>query len=551
MDRCRKSKKVCKFMQRPTDPYNDKIEALQNQVTSLKARIETPTHVSIPSLLTDEAPNPFQAITPTQSFNTTTHNSMGLPNATPLKRRRRSHFVTNHEQLPDFVTSSLLTDGQAKSYFSTFFQGCDHYVPIFDAEYDTYDAIKSRSSLLFGAICTVGCRIQLGTESHQWRLLNFQLKRMLNHALTSTTNVTLETVQALIVQACYSSERSLLVATATRIAVDIGLPDSYDDLLTQLATNTIVPKSEHLSTLMRQSRTWLHLLVLGHLLHVDAGDLLTFEFSGDVRRSRILLQAKGLTILDRFLLAQVELNVLRCNAYSSLCGLDDTTDEDVLDVVHDFNMDIELWYNDWARIFQDVKPTPPWLLVNLKVQRCWAETITLSRAVRKAGVENVDFMSEAQRSILVMAKKSLSQHLDVILQQPRTYLYNLRFAMDFVWAKCAFCYLLLLKLSILIPDDSSQRNQHLIQSGHSLVEELDATNTGKVYLQILRTGIDKFTRATQDTSNAGGEMDAFLPDQFVFEWDFPGLTLFSSTTTGIGWLDDILLGAFSGDVSES
>jgi hypothetical protein len=49
-------------------------------------------------------------------------------------------------------------------------------------------------------------------------------------------------------------------------------------------------------------------------------------------------------------------------------------------------------------------------------------------------------------------------------------------------------------------------------------------------------------------SRTGGqnELESFVPEQFVFEWDFPGLTLFSSPTTEAVWLDEFLLGALNG-----
>lgn len=508
-----------------------------------------------------------------------TQSIVDSPSSQGLSRKqRRSHFVTEITALPDFITAGLITSEQAELYFSTFFQGCDHYVPIFDPVHDTLQGVRSRSSLLFAAICTVGCRVVSGTDSHQWRLLNFHHKRMLSSTMSTPRLAALETVQALLVRACYSSERSLLVASATRMAIDIGLPDSYDDLSTRLVNKHHLQDS---ADLMRRTRTWLHLLVLGHILHVDAGDLLTFKFVGDARRSRILLDNPHATSLDRFLFAQVELNVLRANILASLATHTNDDDEDIVSIVRDSKIDIDLWYSDWERIVHAMKPPAQWMSINLRVQKCWAETMALCRAVRDAGVENVDFMSPAQRSILVMAKESLHQHLETIIAEPRSYLHNLRYAMDFVWAKCAFCYLLLLKLCILLPSEDSRLNDNLVACGAVLSNELSEagggtmsgirSNTGKMYLQLLQTGTDKFTRALRGdfgTSQAGSggeadgqamdspeerfhtgaqnEVDSFVPDQFVFEWDFPGLTLFSSSTTGIGWLDDILLGALNG-----
>ena len=162
---------------------------------------------------------------------------------------------------------------------------------------------------------------------------------------------------------------------------------------------------------MRQARTWLHVLVLSHILHVDAGDILTVRFAGNPRRARIILDNPRATVLDRFLFAQVELNVLRANISSSLSDRVYEDEEDVLILVRDSKIDIELWHGDWERILQQITNVPPWIIVNLRVQKCWATTMALCRTVRIARIDNVDFMSPAQRSILSMAKESLRLHL--------------------------------------------------------------------------------------------------------------------------------------------
>lgn len=396
---------------------------------------------------------------------------------------------------------------------------------------------------------------------------------MLSNVMSVPREASLETVQALLIRACYSTERSLLVANATRLAVNIGLPASYDEL-----SSLMVDKGQHqdMAMLMRRTRTWLHIFILNHILHVDAGDMLTFKFTGDPRRARILLESPHATVLDRFLFAQVELNVIRATTFASLSDKIYDDEEDILAVVRDSKIDTELWHSDWERVLQQMGGVPPWIFVNLRVQKCWADTMALCRAVRAAGVENVDFMSPAQRSILAMAKESLRMHLQTIIAEPRLYLHNLRYAMDFVWAKCAFCYLLLLKLCVLLPDEDRSLNENLVACGGILSSELGeaggavlsgiSNNTAKMYLQLLQTGTEKFTKALRGDygpSSTGGvgeehspdgefpdagksELDSFVPEQFVFEWDFPGLTLFSSSTTGIGWLDDILLGALNG-----
>lgn len=511
-----------------------------------------------------------------------------FPPATAGAKRKRSHFEIAPATAPDIVTAGLISLQEAESCFSTFFQGCNQYVPIFDPSYDTMHGIRERSSLLFSAICAVGCRVLSGTDSRKWHLLNLHIKRALNSVIGTPESARLETVQALLVRACCVSERSLLVTLAARLAIDLELPDAYEQLTTRYVSRTgrsggsqtrDIPED---AALMRKARTWLHLLVLGHILHVDAGDLLTIKFRGDVRRCRILLEDPSSTDLDLHLLSQVELNALRTDTYSTLSKSSNLSDEEIMDIVRDAKIDIDVWFNDWTRIFERHHALRRRLTVNIRIQRCWADTMVLCRAVRVSGVENVDAMSPTQRSMLLMAKDALTEHLDIIIEEPREYLHNLPFAMDFVWAKCAFCLLLLLKLSTLLADDGDggREGRELVERGRVLLSELQRAGgmgcggrngTSRLYIQLLQTGIEEYSRTVlregaglEEVAAAaaglntprpgvevvGGEQDgpeSFVPEQFVFEWDFPGLTLFSSPVTEAGWLDDFLRGALVGE----
>ncbi|KAI9154839.1 hypothetical protein HJFPF1_07398 [Paramyrothecium foliicola] len=620
-DSCRSLKKVCTFTERPKDPNEAKIENLEKELETLKERLQaqshqisiqpdvvgfvaTPVSTHLPQVSMDGRDEEVTQIisegnqaamsleTPTNiaTFDSSSsqyrgrlNSSIESPAASLLSsslKRKRSQFEVGDTTPADFVTAGFLSLEQAESYFSAFFEGCDQYVPVFDPRYDTMQSIRARSSLLFSTICTVGCRVVAGTDSQRWRLLNFHNRKMLNAAVTNPAMASLETLQSLLVRACYVSERSLLLAVATRMGLELGFPEAYDYLSNTLVTSGLQDASDPAgdgAALMRKARTWLHLLVLGHIMHVDAGDMPSFKFLSDARRCRILLESPHLTDLDLFLLAQVELNVLRAKINDSISN--HTTiinDDDIMDVVRDAKIDLEIWFSDWTRIVDRRKPQLPWLHPNLQVQKCWGETMVLCRVLRAAGVENVDVMSPTQRSVLAMTKEALQRHLDILLQEPRVYLHKLRFAMDFVWAKCAFCYLLLLKLSLLIPHETEQSKHALVEQGGSLLQELTAAgrgasrnSTGRVYLQLLETGINKYRSVLRresgsaknssisnppdtpphipatGTSSSSSEFESFIPEQFVFEWDFPGLSLFSSPTTEAGWLEDLLMGTLT------
>ncbi len=268
------------------------------------------------------------------------------------KKRSRAHFEAGTPPtVPDLdlIGAGLMTVETAESYFSTFFSGCNRYVPVFDPLHDTFGSVRYRSTLLFSVICSVGCRVVTGAESHQTRLLGLHAQRMVNAAVAAAPGrggvqaCGLETVQALLVRACYTPERSLLVAVATRMAIEMGLPEAYGLLSTwcvaypragslggqpaasfsdraaaATATAAADDDDDTGATLMRKTRTWLHLLMMGQILHVDAGGPPGFRFRGAAQRCRILLDNPFATDMDLYLFSQVELNALRTRIHSAL-----------------------------------------------------------------------------------------------------------------------------------------------------------------------------------------------------------------------------------------
>lgn len=520
--------------------------------------------------------------------------------SSPGARQRgltRSHFEVNGPSVPNFAAEGIVSKEQAELFFNTFFQGCDRYVPIFDPNYDTCESISSRSALLFDAIITVGCGVLSDADSHICHLLNFHLKKMLNLVVVNQQYACLETVQALLVIACYTSERSLLIAFATRMALDLGLPGAYEELTKKLVSKGTSTQDrdaqifdEHDAVLMRRARAWFQLMVLEQILRVDAGNLRSFQLRGDPRRCRILLDKPFATVLDLRLLSQVELNSLRARTHDSISVTEGYKEDEVMDMLRDAQIDIDVWYNDWENIMQRSSTAEtPVLLLNLEVQKYWSQTVAFCRALRALGNDNITTMSAIQREILHLAKEALKRHLRIILDQPDFYLSKFCFAMDFVWAKCAFCFLLLLKLTRLLPEEDYTSRRRLLDDGYVLLAELNKvgggwtsggrSHTSRMYLQVLQLSIQKYGRALQnDTpgegqadqglsktnvvqdphspinffwtsgSNGGGnEIESFVPEQFVFEWDFPGLTLFSSPAMGDNFFDEFLVGNGASD----
>ena len=316
-----------------------------------------------------------------------------------VAKRKRSHYEIATLSAPDLVTAGIIPASDAEAYFSTFFSGCHRFVPVFDRAHDSMDSVRRRSPLLFSAICSIGCRVLSGADSHHSRLLAFHTQRVLNAAVLappsraagtashSAPPSSLETVQALLVKACYASERSLLVAVAMRLAIELGLPEAHDNLSARAASRRgraadgqsgrassqpCYSDDDDEATLMRKTRTWLHVVILSHIMHVDAGELPTLRFRGAASRCRILLGGPYATDEDLHLLPQVELNAIRARIRASLAQLCSSSsssstnnngtgtnsgwssvvgdDETLMDAVRGARIDIDVWFSDWTGV---------------------------------------------------------------------------------------------------------------------------------------------------------------------------------------------------------
>ncbi|GLA29382.1 hypothetical protein AnigIFM63326_007283 [Aspergillus niger] len=196
----------------------------------------------------------------------------GMEAARPT-RSRRSGFDIREEPILDFISRGMMTADQAMSCFRTFFQGCDRYIPVFDPDIDTFNSVRARSSILLNAICTIGSRVEIRSGSQVPDLLHAELKRSINVVIQNKNLNCLESVQALLIVACYSAERSLILSFATRMALDLGLDEAFEELIQRLTMKetegihdmSCVVVDDEERALMRKSRTWFGLLVLDHM----------------------------------------------------------------------------------------------------------------------------------------------------------------------------------------------------------------------------------------------------------------------------------------------
>lgn len=257
-------------------------------------------------------------------------------------------------------------------------------------------------------------------------------------------------------------------------------------------------------------------------------------------------------------------------------------------------VDLDLWLEEWTNIVQKHSHEPgsdtDVTLLNLQIQHEWALMTLHLKAISMMGVENVALMTDPQRNIILAAKRAAERHLELLLHasstneedcsppaSERTYLASFKWTMDFVWAKCAFSVLLVLRLSVLLRDPP-ERLMQLLRRARELLEELERGTGGQIaYFHILTVSVEKCERALREhtrqnqqqqhcgsgegiggttvntalSENTGTEQDtgnvdtlgdnnaeedfqAYAPTELLAQWGFPGLNL---RYVPIGWQD--------------
>ncbi|PMD17786.1 hypothetical protein NA56DRAFT_578416, partial [Hyaloscypha hepaticicola] len=584
--RCRTASLYCDYIKPVNDPVTEKLSQLQAQMEALRNRVPDPINASTAVTLlelqhqqqneiqnrTSGSPvykhigNQFQQpqiredeYTSPVSMSVSSHPS-GTRTEVPYPRaqmyespsavsyggsglkRKRGDFELNIERSVDVVAKGLISLADAELYFRTFFKGCDKYVPVFDPRYDTFDSVRERGPMLFDVICAVGCRAECGPGSDAFQALSNATKAPICDVILGTVPKSIETIQALLVNAGYSEKGWVLTSIAARMALDLDLPGSYTKL-SALSFDSGGEERDRLEEerLMRESRVWFETFIMENILSIDCGKKPGIRASSGagMRRCRVLLGHPSRTALDFRLLSQVELNSIRALAHERLSPPMGTTmnDEAMSEIVQETRIDLSVWLSDWLNLVDsnvEKEEDRASLRINLRIQRDWAEMTMLCKGLQGMGIENVAIMTDSQRNLIHLAKASAQRHLSIIISNPSLYLATFRYGMDFVWAKCAFSVLLLLKLARLIP--SSTNMSSLISDAKTLLAELSKVRgSSNIYFRILCLSVEKCEKALNGDLNQNidanmngvdAEMDfqSYVPKEFILEWNFPGLT---------------------------
>jgi len=262
---------------------------------------------------------------------------------------------------------------------------------------------------------------------------------------------------------------------------------------------------------------------------------------------------------------------MRVTSYSTLSSISlsnelVTLETDIERTVEDSSIDLDLWLQEWTMMNHGAAEGGRSALhdLNLQIQHAYAMLTLHLRALSASGIENIAIMTN--QSLAVAAKHAAERHLKLILTRTgdsttltqelpdRAYLTSFKYAMRFVWAKCAFSVLLVLRLSMLLKDPVEQTLDYIAEAREVLVE-LEKLSGEVIYTRILASSIEKCEGAigathmqdrntqtmdrppeingskpttipTANIETAAEAFESYAPQEFLFDFAFPGLNLY-------------------------
>lgn len=85
------------------------------------------------------------------------------PVSTDIVRTSKGKHTRRHvHAFPDVIALGLVSEQEARELFELYFSGSNNFMPVFDPEYDTWDALRIRSPFSISSIIAVGARVRDG-----------------------------------------------------------------------------------------------------------------------------------------------------------------------------------------------------------------------------------------------------------------------------------------------------------------------------------------------------------------------------------------------------
>ncbi|KAF5388490.1 hypothetical protein D9757_004585 [Collybiopsis confluens] len=431
----------------------------------------------------------------------------------PTKRRKLRHRIPRVLTFPDVVTKNIISEADARELFRIFYHGCSTFLPVFDYNIDTFDALHERSPFAVNCICMVAARVRDGggkpSEIHKACLEEVQA---ISCATLFAPVTRVEAVQAMILVSGWSDNGWLSGGHAVRMGMELSLHKAWPRLLRRIEAN----KASHEDKdLVVASRTWFCLYLFEHQLSYGTGRPAVLKDDESIRGCRRLLQHPLAIEDDMRLVSTVELITLRERTHNALSSFDEPVKETDFEELKKADASFRVWFATWDNAFSQKYEDAAFYRQSLQIQQIHAELFHNATALRGInGPEDVERMPQVQRELALRSIQIARQGLDLTVNSP-SYREGMKYAVHYTHATATFAASFLLRLARLFP---SECDSYDIKSQIEHLANLMAELPGKRYALTLQVMLKRFKKrkststsrspkATRDPHRNAGVME--------------------------------------------
>lgn len=420
----------------------------------------------------------------------------------PAKRRKVNHKQPRATNFPDVVTKNIILEPEARELFRIFYHGCSTFLPIFDANTDTYDALHERSPFAVDCICMVAAGVRDGGGPPSETYLKCQEEVQAISCATLFSPVTRqEAVQAMILVSGWSDNGWLSGGHAVRMAMELSMHKAWPELLKRMKASKASSSSKD-RQLVISARTWFCLYLFEHQMSYGTGRPSILKDDESIWQCRLLLQHPLAIEDDMRLVSTVELMAIRERVNNNLSPLfDKPVDDMTFNVLREADMEFRNWYGTWDQAFSQKYEDAAFYRQSLQIQHLHAELYHNATALRGIdGPEDVQRMPPAQRELAIRSIRIGQQILEITVHSP-AYREGMKYAVHYTHATATFSASFLLRLARLFPDQCD------IEEVRSLVEHLAALLLevpGKRYAFTLQLMLKRSRKRSASMSRSPG-----------------------------------------------
>ncbi|KAJ3968758.1 hypothetical protein EV361DRAFT_805082 [Lentinula raphanica] len=421
--------------------------------------------------------------------------------ARPTKRRKLRHKHPRSLTFPDVVTKKIISETEARELFRIFYHGSNTFLPVFDYNVDTYDALHERSPFAVNCICMVAARVRDGgakaSETYKRCLDEVQT---ISCATLFAPVTRVEAVQAMILVSGWSDNGDGLTLTrfdslgwlsgghAVRMAMELSLHKAWPKLLRRIQTGKA---SEDDRDLVIASRTWFCLYLFEHQLSYGTGRPAILKDDESIQHCRMLLQHPLAIEDDMRLVSTVELIMCRERVQNALSSFDEPVKESDFEELKKADSLFRKWFATWDHVFSQKYEDAAFYRQSLQIQQIHAELFHNATALRGInGPDDVHRMPQLQRELAIRSIQIARQGLDITVNSP-AYREGMKYAVHYTHATATFAASFLLRLARLFP---SECDVYEIKNQVERLANLMAEIPGKRYALTLQVMLKRFKK---------------------------------------------------------